>query len=118
MCSCTTKHAYDAPCECECHGDKLNWDEATKRLVEQDRPRDLSFMKFASEEMHSLFVDMLRRHKTFKERDIHSYNPDKDYIVKCPSCDGNVVQMWRVGDKEYKCEIWTRAEKLGLTDGL
>lgn len=81
-----------------------------------ERPVNLSFMKFASEEMHSLFVDMLKRHKTFKEKDVMAFK--EQYIVKCPACDGSKVRIWQDGDTEYKCEFWIRAEKLGLTDGL
>jgi hypothetical protein len=91
------------------------WDDAMTQF-DAERPVNLSFIKFASEEMHSLFVDMLKRHKPFKEKDVQAFA--EQYLVKCPSCDGNTMHIWQKDDEEYKCDIWARAKKLGLTDGL
>ncbi len=81
-----------------------------------EKPISLSFMKFASDEMHALFLDMLKRHKTVMEVDNMAVR--EQWLVNCPSCDGSRVKIWQRSDEEYKCDIWSRAEKLGLTNGL
>lgn len=36
------------------------------------------------------------------------------FLVKCPACDGNKVQIWKPGDPEVTCDLWREALVLGL----
>jgi hypothetical protein len=62
--------------------------------------------------IYSLTLDMLKQHKTEKVTDVQAWV--EQYLVRCPTCDGNTFKTWRPQDEEYKCAIWIRAEKLGL----
>jgi hypothetical protein len=62
--------------------------------------------------IRDLAVDLAEGHRPRYDAD--PFAAVEQYLVRCPSCSGATVHVWRPGEPVLRCPQWQRALDLGL----